>query len=454
MPQPIQVPQTTPNAPQFQPPTDLVNAYLNRQQQGQQFAVGQVANLAEYLNQLKQQKITNQLATLGAVAQLYGAGGPRAVKNYAPQLSQMGGSSMVPQTSQPAQMPTPPQNPPPTAGTAQPSSGPQDQTPSPFIQASLQAGHPDIAGVGSFHAPQAQPPVTAGTPNALGQSQAWNAPQPTPEDLADIQSGGTYGRNKAQSYMDLGNMAMQPLTATEKQASIRAQNAKFATPEQGAAIASGDPAAVAGAYGGTAPVEAYNNAAQKQMEVKKTIAGEVSKQSQDTQNINQLKTLAGNLGTALQGHNPGILGNQAGSLYQVSGGRVGSSSAAAIQNAANPLATALNTELARRFNSGEVALLSQSLIPQPKDTPQYAQQKLQNLNRLIDSMASGNETNVKNVAAAITSGAIPSIGKKPNQETSNNPKVHNAAVEWAKANPNDPRAKAVLAKAQASLGVQ
>jgi hypothetical protein len=363
MAQPIQVPQTTPNAPQFQPPTDLVNAYLQRETEAPRYMAESINNMGNIINRYHQQKIQNQLAALGAVSQLYGAGGPRAVQQYAPSINQASGTNIIPTQ-------------PPPQGTPQNATLPpnQDQSPSPYIQASLQMGHPDVAGVGTFH-----------------------APQPSPADIQDIQSGGTYGRNKAQSFKDLGDLSMQPITAAQKQQEM---------------VKTGNDIAMQPTEAELKKQQLINAQQQIPMEVKKTISGEVSKQSQDTQNITQLKTLAGNLDTALKGHDSGVLGNQAGTLYQVSGGRIGSKTAAAIQNAANPLATALNTELARRFNSGEVALLSQSLIPQPKDTPEYAQQKLQNLNRLIDSMASGNETNVKNVAAAITSGSIPSISAK------------------------------------------
>lgn len=185
MAQPIQVPQPTPNPVQFQPLTDLINAYMARRQQDQQFATNKVQELAGTVNTLHQQKIQNQLAALGAISQLYGAGGPRAVQTYGAGVNQVAGSQMIPQ-----QQPNiPPQGTPQNA-TLPPN---QDQAPSPYIQASLAAGHPDVAGVGSFH-----------------------APQPSSTDIQDIESGGTYGRNKAQSFKDLGDLAMQPITAQQK----------------------------------------------------------------------------------------------------------------------------------------------------------------------------------------------------------------------------------------------
>lgn len=402
------VPYQAPN------PLPFVSQALDRQQEQQKLFLGQLGNLGDVVNSYHQQKIQNQLAALATVSQLYAAGGPRAVNQYAPSINQATGTQTIPNQSQV----------PPPSGTPQNATLPisQDPNQSIHIQASQMAGHPDVAGQYAYHAPSvasqtSQQPVTAGVPNVLGQPQSWNAPQPSPEDIQDIESGGIYGRNKAQSFKDLGDLSLQPITAAQKQLDMQKTSGELAMQPTDAELKK---------------QQLVNAQQQIPMEQKKTVAGEVSKESQSTQNITQLKTLTDNLQSALQGHNSGVLGNQSGSLYQMTGGRMGSKTAAAIQNAANPLATALNTELARRFNSGEVALLSQSLIPQPKDTPEYAQQKLQNLNKLIDSMASGNENNVKNVAAAITSGTIPSIGKPSSSTGPHGNKVvqHGHTYNW------------------------
>lgn len=391
----IQVPQTTPNAPQFQIPTDLVNAYLARQTQAPRDIADTINGVGNIINQRNQQNIQNKLATLGAVAQLYGAGGPRAVSTYAPSLA--------------------PQQQIPQAGTPQNATVPvaQDQSPSPYIQASLAQGHPDVAGVGSFH-----------------------APQPSPSDIQDIESGGTYGRNKAQSFKDLGDLSLQPITAAQKQLDMQKTQNDISMQPTDAALKKQN---------------LINAQSQVPMEVNRGIAAEVSKQGADSQQIGDLQTLAQTMQKSV-GSDLGVLGNIKGDLYQVSGGRKGSEQAANMQNSTIPLATGLNTVLSHRFNAGEVAALGKSLIPQPRDTPQYQQQKLQNLNSLLNVMATGNEKNVKDVAAAIMGGKIPKVGIQ--QPTQSNPQIHNAAIEWAQANPNDPRAKAVLAKAQASLGNQ
>lgn len=360
MPQPIQVPQPTPNPVQFQPPTDLINAYMARRQQDQQFATNKVQELAGTVNTLHQQNIQNQLSALGAISQLYGAGGPRAVQTYGAGVNQVAGSQMIPQ-----QQPNiPPQGTPQNA-TLPPN---QDQAPSPYIQASLAAGHPDVAGVGSFH-----------------------APQPSSTDIQDIESGGTYGRNKAQSFKDLGDLAMQPITAQQKGIDIQKGQNDLALYPTDKALKE----------------QQLTNAQQQiPMEQKKTVAGEISKEGQSSQQIGQIRQLYTDLEGALSKNSPSLTGNISGKANQLTGGRMGSSTAADVLNAANPLATALNTELARRFNSGEVALLSHSLIPQPMDTLAMRQSKMGRLNHMISAMESGNEQNVKNVANAITGGNI------------------------------------------------
>jgi hypothetical protein len=363
MAQPIQVPQVQPNAPQFQVPTDLINAYMQRRQGDQRMLLGASEDLGNAVNTLHQQKIQNQLAALGAVSQLYAAGGPRAVGQYAPTINQATGTQTIPTQ-------TPPEAAIPKQGTPQNATLPpnQDQSPSPFIQASLAAGHPDVAGVGSFH-----------------------APQPSPADLQDIQSGGTYGRNKAQSFKDLGDLAMQPITAQQKGIDIqKGQNDLALYPTEKS----------------LKEQQLINAQQQIPMEQKKTVASEISKEGQSSQQIGQIRQLYTDLEGALAKNKPGLGSTLSGKLNQASGGRIGSTEAADVLNAANPLATALNTELSRRFNSEEVKFLTHALIPSPMDTPDYAKAKMMRLNHMIQSMESGNEQNVKNVANAITGGNI------------------------------------------------
>lgn len=147
----ITVPQYQPNPVTFQPPTDLVNSYLNRQQQGQQYAINQVGNLADTLYQQKQQRIQNQLEALKAYSQIAGTSGITAANQIAPNIPGMQNTQNLPQD--PFTNNAPPAG---GVGGGSGNSGSQGTdpqgtaqtmpSPSPYIQASLAAGHPDNTG--------------------------------------------------------------------------------------------------------------------------------------------------------------------------------------------------------------------------------------------------------------------------------------------------------------------
>lgn len=410
----FQIPQRNPSYVAPVDPTPLVESYLNRPSPAQVATQG-LANTGSQIANYQQYGLQKQIAASEALGKLFESGGPYAVSQYgAPLQRLLGGNMQAPPANTPGG-PMPPTQPPPGPSGVVPGPGPQQVSTTP-----AQGGPPidPMSPGGTIHT---SVNVMGNPPHGISDAQSqllssYGLP-PTSQGLGQAGAMGALGTKVLGGIKNIGEIEQQPIQNAKNAADLRASQAKFATPEQGAAIASADPNAIARAYGGEAPTEVYANAANKGMEVRKTIAGEVSKQSQDTQNINQLKTLASNLQQTMSGKDQGILANVKGDIYQQSGGRYGSKSAATMQNAANPLATALNTELARRFNSGEVQLLSDSLIPHPKDTPEYAQTKLSNLNRLIDSMASGNEQNVRNVAASITSGAIPKIGQALSSQT-------------------------------------
>lgn len=141
MAQDINVPVVTPNPVQFQSPTDLINGYLNRKQQNVQDTLNRVTDLGQTLNSYKQQRIQNQLAALQAYTGIAKAVGPDAANQVAGGIPNM--PSFQPQSA-------PAANPGQTAPAASSQGSPQtiggNSQPSPFIQASLQAGHPDYSG--------------------------------------------------------------------------------------------------------------------------------------------------------------------------------------------------------------------------------------------------------------------------------------------------------------------
>jgi hypothetical protein len=400
----FQIPQASRNPPQGQPivpPYDLINQYLNRQAQVPQMLPDAINQAAEW--NLNQQKLK---------AQAFEAGGPYL-------MNQLYGGGQQSQQQPPAQMPqvgAQPQQP-----TGDSDTNPNPTTPPNQGQTQGAVGSPSQTNGNSSAQPSAQTPPsqpqwqpgqplmhpTSGLPQTIhdhlanngiiqpdAQAQYLAALGLQPRQAGQLGAMGKFGTSALQGLKTVGDLQQQPLAAQKMQNDIAMQPTEAAIKQQ----------------------QLANEQQQIPQANKKTIAEEVSKQGADSQQIRDLQTLASNLHQSI-GKDLGMGGNLKGSLYQATGGRFGSSDAAAMQNATIPLATGLNTVLSHRFNAGEVAALGQSLIPQPKDTPQYQQQKLQNLNKLLNVMASGNEQNVRNVASAITSGAIPKVGIPSSQNS-------------------------------------
>lgn len=167
------VPVVTPNPVQFQPPTDLINSYMNRRQANQEDIMNRVTGLGSTINAYHQQKIQNQLAALQAYAGVAGTSGITAANQMAPNIPGMQ-TTNLPQDpfSDPANTPSSvpmggvgggsgnaggassggasSQGQPQTLGGNQ---QPPPQGQSPFIAASVAAGHPDYTG----HMGQYQP---------------------------------------------------------------------------------------------------------------------------------------------------------------------------------------------------------------------------------------------------------------------------------------------------------
>jgi len=352
----------------FEPPTDLVNAYLNRPSPGQIASEGINQALQSYVHQKVYEQQLRTQAT-GELGNLFKAGGPYLVGKIGGQTARIAGldPNVFNEPTTPSAVPSP-SSPIPTAGV---SSSPSV---SPIVQAHAMA-------------------------------TGWN---PTGIPLDQLSQMGDYGKEQMQNYKTMGDLAMQPVEMKNKEASIRAANARFATPAQGAAITSGDPGQISDSYGGSAPIEAYNQAAQKQMEVKKTVAGEVSKEGDNTTRISQLRGLYNDLAGAVSQNKPSLGGDITSKAYTVTGGRIGNAAGANIQNVSAPLTAALNYELTKRFNEQEANFLMDSLMPKPKDTPVFAQQKLGRLNQMISALETGNDQNIKNVAGAIKGEGLPS----------------------------------------------
>ena len=255
MAQDINVPVVTPNPIQFQSPTDLVNSYLNRKQQGFEYGLNQVGNLADTLIQQKQQRVQNQLAALQAYSQIAGTSGITAANQMAPNIPGMQNTQNLPQdpfnTSYappaggvgggsgnaggqgPNPQGTPQTNPGQTVPSASSQGSPQtlggnapQAQPSPYIAASLAAGHPDNTG----YSQRIQPIMDQMSANSDQIQRSAGV-------------GGTFAQDRARKFGEanaaLGNqlgaiksandISMQPAQAAKLQndvAMLPTQNAK------------------------------------------------------------------------------------------------------------------------------------------------------------------------------------------------------------------------------------
>lgn len=367
MPDQFYIPQRTPAAPQFQPPTGLIESYLNAPS-GYETAR---KNIGQGIDNLVNYQLNEQKAKAGA----FEAGGPYLMNllygKKAPGAP-AGGTNGI-GASLPSNGAAPQGSAQTLQGqTAQPSGVPET------IQRSLDLGHPD------FHSLSSQ--------------------------AAQYSGMGKYGQNMLQNIKGQADLSMMPLTAEEKEASIRASNAKFATPEQGQAIVSGDPSAVANAYGGQAPIDAYNNAAQKKMEVQKSVAGEVGKQGESVSNIGQIENAIGRMEQSLKGSKPYPGANLAGKVVDVMGTdkpfglNIGDQAANDVNDAGKMLKGALASELTKsgRFTPYIVDSLTSAMVPTAKESPSNRAQKIQRSKEFLQVLKSGNQQNISNMVAAMT----------------------------------------------------
>jgi hypothetical protein len=120
-----------------------------------------------------------------------------------------------------------------------------------------------------------------------------------------------------------------------------------------------------------------------------------------------------------------------------------------IQQIVPALSAKVNYLLNKRFNSGEAAMLQQQVVPNATDNEQSAMQKIGNLRRLTAVMQSGDINALGMVASSIAGQPVNPQLPSSTIRQAPNPNIQ-AAIQWAQANPNDPRARAVLAKAQAN----
>ena len=178
-------------------------------------------------------------------------------------------------------------------------------------------------------------------------------------------------------------------------------------------------------------------------------AEEAAKTGPELQTLGGVKQFISEIEPMIASNNPVPgLGNIGGQIYKTLGG-VGTPQmkrSAQINDTAAKLSAVLDKQLAGRFNENEANLLKQTMVPNGNDQPQYAMDKLNKLKAFVGTLEGGNAQAIRNVGSAVTGGQINPIAQTTPIAKSN----VQAAIDWANAHPNDPRARAVLAKAQAN----
>lgn len=178
-----------------------------------------------------------------------------------------------------------------------------------------------------------------------------------------------------------------------------------------------------------------------------------SGQKEAVSNLGTIDTAVAGLKDALTKNVPSPMSNIQANIAETAGTptpygiSLGSGSAQKVNEAAATTRAALATEITRtgRYTPFVDQILN-AMVPTAKD--QNWQEKIGLINRFRAAVASGSQQNIDNAISAATGGTV-HIPSAPNPSG-----IHQTAIQWARANPNNPKAKAVLAKALALSGGQ
>jgi hypothetical protein len=206
----FQIPQRNPPAPQFQPPTDLVNAYINRPTPAETATQG-LGNAMNSFTQYKQYQYNKYLEEQKLKAGAFEAGGPYLM-------------NMLYGTGQPTASTTAQGQ---VAGTAMPSQAPSAPTPMPQGTAGVS---PTPQGIGQPQ--QASQPLmhpTSGLPQTIHDIPGPLTPQANagiggqnaqdqylaglglrPDQAGQLGMMGTFGNKALLGLKTVGDLALQP----------------------------------------------------------------------------------------------------------------------------------------------------------------------------------------------------------------------------------------------------
>lgn len=354
---PINVPQPASNPSQPVNPFPIADSYLNRQQNQQKIYLDAISNLGSGVNEIRQQKIQNQLAALQAYAGIAKAVGPDAANQVA------GSIPNIPNWNQASAYQSPAQGT--QTNYAQPSGGNQG--------GSIQTNATPVAGQSPQIMQDTQPSehimnsVEMGHPDFTGHLQRINELQ---SKMASFSNKGDWGREQSQQVA-------QEIAAEKAAMDAEVMPQDYAAKTQGMKLA-----------------------------VTKPVAEEVSKQGENTTRVGQLRSLFDDLKTATKSVTPGLTAGLSGKIASATGGKFGSVASADLQNVSAPMTAALNYELTKRFNESEANFLMNSMMPKPIDQPAFRDKKLNRLDQMISALESGNDRNIKNVANTIAGRSI------------------------------------------------
>lgn len=451
----IQIPQRNPQyvAP-VQPDPAMIQALYNRPKPGE-IAAGQLGDAVKalYAQYIQQQQLK---------ASAFGEGGPALyhMLGYDKSPLDIGGSKpQIPSVAAAAQLPqpagggsVPPSQPPQAVAAASP--GQPNQNPLSQDQYHAVAAHlgvtPDFGGYQKAIGDTTNEMVNSA--QQFGPSKWGLASQKMLTDKLSALKTGMEAQKAPLEYQKTANeVAMNSLNVAEKQASIKASNAKFVTPGQANALSSGDPNQVANQFGqgATVPVEAVQfSAGQRQQKQNKAQEIEKAYQDKNTALLNAIQAINSSLelkrktGSA-QGP---IRGGIASAVGDLTHGAMADSTFQLNRNNELQRSTLQHVQEVNRFNPQEVGYIGGGALAQPGEPLNVSEEKAAQAIKVLKQRL---QQNVVQKNAELGAQGLPASSENYGDQGGND--IHSAAMQWAQQNPKDPRAKAIMQKAQAAL---
>lgn len=432
----IQIPQRNPQyvAP-VAPPTDLIQALYNRPKPGEIAASGLGQGVNALLDQYyKRKELEMRAFEVGGPYLLRREFSPNGTTASTTPQGQMAGTVPPSQSQQSAIQPNSNTGPV-TAGMPSPSAStanigqdtpqlgiPQDSQPSSVIlEHAAATGHDPTGHAAQFSSQQQQAQENYGI-----------------TDPAQAVGMGKSGQTFLAGYKTLGDLALQP--GAQELQNQATQKGQFEQSQQPTIAARNKQDLI------NSQQQNPNWIAGKTAEMQGKYGEQDIKTQQGIKALQDFSDSWDQVGSNLKGPKSGGLTSKAGSLFSGVAPDVTTFNKIR-ENTATALATALLPENARA-NPLMVKELADTL-PSLQSSPQEKQRVLANFASQLQNNAllnyKNNQAQAQAVGGSIKQTQMPTFKQQGTSE------IHNAALDWARANPKDPRAKAVLSKARASL---